>query len=338
MSRMKTKPEQALQPGSTLPGKRRWKKESYLAMIVAAIPLLGFVIFNGFPLIISFIGMFFNINLNTISLDSLGDIQWNDFAAFKSVFVPGYANETVFFDISKYFYKSVWITLWIASTQLVTLLIALFIATLLREKFAGNKLFQILFFIPYICSTVAVSLMFTWIFNYEGGILNSILGTDINWLYNEDNPATITWCIIIAIIWQAPGYGIVMYKAAFSNINNSLYEAAELDGANAWHRFRHVTLPGISPTTFFLLQAGVSAGLLTFDLAALLAPTIQWSGMPGGYESMGLTLMRLVHYLIDERGTKLVFVSCACVISWLLFIVTGIISMIMFRQREKSLK
>ena len=322
-----------LEPATSLRKKVRWKKESVLALVVAVIPLLGFIIFNGFPLIISFIGLFFNVDLY-----DLGNIQWNGFEGFKSVFVPGHAFDLFNFDVAKYFYKAVVITIWIASTQLVTLLIALFIATLLRERFAGSKLFQVLFFIPYICSTVAVSLMWTWIFEQEGGILNSILGTNTDWL---EDPSTITWCIIIAIIWQAPGYGIVMYKAAFSNINSALYEAAEIDGANAWHKFINITLPGISPTTFFLMQAGVGAGLLTFDLAQLIIPHA-W-GVPGGKESMGLTLMRLVYYLIDNSTVSDMYgisymVSCACVISWLLFIVTGVISMYLFRQREKSIQ
>lgn len=311
--------------------KKQWRKESKIALVVACIPLLGFIIFNGFPLIISFVGMFCNIDLYDLT-----NIHWNNFEGFKSVFIDRHAYNLFYFDLSKYFYKSVFITVWIASTQLITLLIALFVASLLREKFAGSRLFQILFFIPYICSTVAVALMFRWVFEWEGGILNSILGTDTKWL---EDPKTMTWCIIIAIIWQAPGYGIVMYKAAFSNINSSLYEAAAVDGANAWQKFRHVTLPGISPTTFYLMQAGVAAGFLTYDLAKLVISDA-W-GVPGGNESMGLTLMRLVYYLItnstttDANGVSYM-VSCACVISWLLFVVTGVLSMIMFRLREKS--
>ena len=313
--------------------RKKWRKEQYFALVVACVPLLGFMIFNGFPLIISFIGMFCNVDLYDLS-----KIQWNNFEGFKSVFIPNHANELFYFDLSKYFYKGAVITVWIASTQLVTLGIALFIATLLREKPNGAKLFQILFFIPYICSTVAVSLMWRWILDQEGGILNAILGTNIEWLRD---PKTITWCIIIATVWQAPGYGIVMYKAAFSNINDALYEAAEIDGANAWHKFRNVTIPGISPTTFFLLQAGVMAGLLTYDLAALVIPDA-W-GSVGGVESMGLTLLRLVYYLITNSTTSdangiSYMVSCACVISWLLFTVTGVISVILFNRREKSLR
>jgi multiple sugar transport system permease protein len=225
--------------------KPKWRKEQIFAMVVACIPLLGFIIFNGFPLIISFIGMFCNVDLYDLT-----NIQWNNFEGFKSVFIPRHAYDLFYFDLAKYFYKAVIITVWIASTQLVTLLVALFVATLLHEKPNGAKLFQILFFIPYICSTVAVSLMWRWILDWEGGILNSLLGTDIRWL---EDPKTITWCIIIAIIWQAPGYGIVMYKAAFSNVNQSLYEAAALDGAGEWNQFVHITLPSIAPTTFYLI-------------------------------------------------------------------------------------
>ena len=313
--------------------KTKWRKEQIFAMVVASIPLLGFIVFNGFSLVISFIGMFCNVDLH-----DLGNIQWNNFEGFKSVFIPRHAWNLFYFDLSKYFYKAVLITLWIASTQLVTLAIAMFIASLLREKPNGAKMFQILFFIPYICSTVAVSLMWRWILDFNGGILNAILGTHTDWL---GDPNTMTWCVILAIIWQAPGYGIVMYKAAFSNINETLYEAASIDGANAWQKFRHVSMPGISPTTFYLLQAGVVAGILTYDLAALIIPNA-W-GTVGGAESMGLTLIRLVHYLItnvntvDANGVSYM-VSCACVISWLIFLVTGVISMILFRQREKSMR
>lgn len=313
--------------------RRKWRKEHYFALAVACVPLLGFIVFNGFPLVISFIGLFCNVDLYDLT-----NIQWNNFEGFKSVFIPGHANELFYFDVAKYFYKAVLITIWLASTQLITLGIALLIATLLREKPYGAKLFQILFFVPYICSTVAVSLMWRWLLDMDGGIINSILGTHIDFLHDAD---TITWCIILAIIWQAPGYGIVMYKAAFSNINENLYEAAEIDGANYWQKFWNVTIPGISPTTFFLLQAGVAAGLLTYDLAVLIIPDA-W-GVPGGTESMGLSLLRLVYYLItnsttsDANGVSYM-VSCACVISWLLFLVTGVISMILFRQREKSLR
>jgi multiple sugar transport system permease protein len=228
--------------------------------------------------------------------------------------------------------------MWVASTQLLTLGIALVMAVLLERKLRGTGLFRVLFFIPYICSSVSVGLMWKWVFAYEGGILNTLFGTNIEWL---KDPTYMTWCIIIAVIWQAPGYGIVMYKAAFANVNASLYEAAALDGAGEWKTFRYITLPSIAPTTFYLMMAGVTAGVLTYDIAALVIEDA-W-GVPGGVESMGLTLMRLVYYLItnstttDANGVSYM-VSCASVISWVLFLITGILSMILFKKRERSME
>lgn len=309
------------------------KRKERLALFLALIPLLGFVVFNGLPLIISIIGLFFNVDLYDI-----GNIQWNHFEGFKSVFVEGHGFDLFGFDVGKYFYKSFGITMWIASTQLLTLGIALVMAVLLERKLRGTNLFRVLFFVPYICSSVSVGLMWKWVFAYEGGILNSIFGTSIEFL---QDPNWMTWCIIIAVIWQAPGYGIVMYKAAFSNVNQSLYEAASLDGAGEWAQFRHITLPSIAPTTFYLMMAGVTAGVLTYDIAALVIEDV-W-GTLGGVDSMGLTLMRLVYYLITNSTTTDVngvsyMVSCASVISWILFIITGTLSMILFRMRERSME
>ena len=95
--------------------KKRWRKEQIFAMVVACIPLAGFIVFNGFPLIISFIGMFCNVDLYDLS-----NIQWNNFEGFKSVFIPRHAYNLFYFDLAKYFYKAVVITLWVASTQLVS--------------------------------------------------------------------------------------------------------------------------------------------------------------------------------------------------------------------------
>lgn len=333
MTSEKKKTKSAAGTEITKRSKKGWNKQSVLAFGMAVVPFIGFLIFSIFPLVISFIALFCNVNLHNLS-----DIQWNDFAGFKSVFVPRYAFELFGFDLAKYFYKSIWITLWIASTQIVTLLISLVISALLAQKLKGSKVFQVLFFIPYICSGVAVAMMWKWIFNAKAGILNTIFGTNVDWLHN---PQTMTWCIIVAIIWQAPGYGIAMYKSAINNVGSSLYEAASLDGANGFQKFWHVTVPSIAPTTFYLLLSGISAGLLTYDIAVLVIEDA-W-GIPGGEGSMGLTMMRLVYFLMtntdttDSNGVSYM-VSCAAVVSWLLFIVTAVLSIIVFKKRQKSME
>ena len=218
------------------------------------------------------------------------------------------------------------VTLILAAAQFVSLGIALMIAAFLSQNVKGTRIFQTLYFVPYICSTVAVSIMWGNVFDLNG-VLNAIFGTHIQWLNNLENPSTLTWAIFTTIIWQAPGYGIVMYCSAFKAISPSLYEAAELDGANAWHKFRYITLPGVSSITFFLILAGFMAGLLTFDAATVLAP-MTWDNFAGP-EDAGLTIM----YYIYNTGVKNGEMGYASILSWLLFIIMVIPSVFLVKKR-----
>lgn len=303
--------------------------EKSYAYLFAVLPLVGFVVFSIFPIVVSFIAMFCDINLYDLS-----QISWNDFEGFKLVFNKSYSSEFPV-HVTELFVHSIGITVWIASTQLVTLCIALLISVLLSSIKRGGKFFQVLFFIPYICSSVAVALMWQWVFSDETfGILNSIFGTAIRWTHE---PETVTWCIIVAIIWQAPGYGIVMYKAALGNVNKSLYEAASLDGANVFHKFWHVTLPSIAPTTFYLLMAGILVGFTTFDMAVLIAPQEWTTGGVGGAGNNALTMMRLIYYLMDNKtwSTNPSYISAAAIITWILFIITATLSMVVMHFRNR---
>lgn len=309
---------------SALLKKRKWKPTQLMCTGLVLIPLLAYVFFNAFPIVLSFVAQFMDIRGNR--LDAMA---WNNFDNFKHVF-----------EDSK-FWKSWGITLWLTCAQFVSLAIALLIAVLLEQKIKGAKIFQILFFIPYICSTVAIAIMWAWIFD-KNGILNAFLGRSvelgnaIDWLNNLDKPSTLTWCVFITIIWSAPGYGIVMYKAALKSVNPALYEAASMDGANAWHKFWHITFPSIKSVTLFLLLAGIGAGLSTFDAVTVLAP-INWTGHAGP-EDMGLTISYYiynnVHVYSDPK--KGMGIQYAAVMSWILFLVTFAASFFLVRARNKA--
>ena len=293
--------------------KKKRKPIEYLCLAIALIPLVGYVIFNAFPVIISFVSMFVDMNGNDIA-----SMQWNNFQNFVEVFHDSR------------FWKAWGITFWLASAQLITLTIALIIATLLEQRIKGSKLFQVLFFIPYICSGIAVAVMWSFIFD-RYGIVNSILGTDITWLNNvKGNPYTLTWAVFITILWQAPSYGIVMFKAALKNVNPSLYEAASIDGANGFQKFWLVTFPGIKAVTLFLLLAGITAGLSTFDAVTVLAP-IQWVGT-AGVNDAGLT----ISYYIYVTGVTLNNMPNAAVMSWCLFLVNFGLSFFLIRARNRA--
>ena len=314
----KANSEQLLKRSTTsqrLKRKIRWNKEYTIALIGILIPLVGWFVFNGFPVVVSFVLLFTKIDGYNLST-----MQWNDFANFVQIF-----SDTRF-------YKSIGITFWVASAQLISLLVALLISVLLSKTVKGKGVFQVLFFVPYICSTVASAIMWRWVFDGNHGLLNAILGTNIHWLNNVDNPSTLTWAIIVATVWQAPGYGIVMFKAALDAVNPAYYEAAQIDGANSFRQFYNITLPSIAPTIFYLIFTGILAGLTTFDKATLMAP-ISWT-QTAGYEDMGLTLLYYTYII----GTQRMEMELASVISWTLFVVTTILSVIVMRRRNRMVE
>ncbi len=318
----------ALPPSKVL-RKKRWTGQSVLALFLALLPMIGFLLFSTAPLVISLVALFCDVTIDWRGIS----FDWNNFDGFRMIFVPGFGNSTAFAqDFSSIFWKSLGITFWLGSTQFVTLLIALGLSLLIATKCRGSKLFQIVFFVPHICSSVSVAFMWKWMFLGEPqGIINTIFGTEIRWL---DTTSTIPWTIIIAVIWQAPAYGTVMFKAALANVDEAQYEAASLDGVNTWQRFWYITLPGIMPTIFYLLIAGIGAGLLLYDMAALIV-TDPWTSTIGGRDHMALTLMRLVYYFNDNRGADSVALSAASVISWILFLLVAPVSVWLYSRREK---
>ena len=234
--------------------------------------------------------------------------------------------------------------IWTVVVVGVSTVIGFILAMVLNQEFKGRKIVRAVVIFPWATALIIQSVIWKYIINADYGSLNvmlrqwGLIDKFVNWTATAGS--MFAWECWVGIFVTFP-FVTFCVLSGLQSIDTSLYEAADVDGANVWQKFWHVTLPGISPTTFFLLQAGAMAGLLTYDLAVLIIPDA-W-GSPGGVDSMGLTLIRLVYYLITNSSTAdangvSYMVSCACVISWMLFIVTGTISMIMFRLREKSLK
>ena len=293
--------------------KIRWKPVSWLCLALVFTPIIAYFLFNGFPVVLSFISMFTDMQANDITT-----MEWNGFDNFRQVFTD------------PKFWGSWKSTLILATSQIITLLISLIIAVLLEQKVKGAKILQIIFFIPYICSGVAIAIMWMWVFNKDLGILNSILGQNIDWLNDSDRPMRLIVCVYVTIVWQAPAYGIVMFKAALKNVNPALYEAASLDGANAFYKFWHITLPGIKSVLLFLLLASVTQGLAVFDSVLVLAP-LDWT-QTAGPDNVGLT----VNYYIYLQGVYNDEMEYAAVMSWFLFAVTFLISFPIIRARNKA--
>ena len=291
--------------------KRRFRKEWLYCWIAVSLPIIGYIIFNAVPVGISLASMFTDIHHNQI-----GTMTWNNFAHFKT-----------FFHDSKYWF-SLGITLWLTCAQFVSLLVALIVATLLSAKVMGSRVFQTVFFVPYICATVALSIMWNWMFaSGSNGVLNSLFGTQIDFRNSAD---WLTWCIFIVIAWSAPGYGIVMFTAAFVGVDKNLYEAAEIDGAGKITQYFKITLPQIAPMMVFLALAGWQAGFATFDAAKIMAP-VTWTG-EAGVKDMGLT----VAYYSYIKGVSFSHMDYASVINWVTAAINFAGAFVFLRLRKRT--
>jgi multiple sugar transport system permease protein len=147
----------------------------------------------------------------------------------------------------------------------VTLLLALALAVLLSQPLRLQGLLRTLYFLPVVTSSVAVAMVFSWVYHPEFGLLNyglSLLGVKgPNWL---GDPRTALCALAIMSVWKGLGYSMVIYLAGLSAIPQELYEACALEGAGAWHRFWHVTVPLLKPTTVFLAVTGVIGSFQVF--------------------------------------------------------------------------
>ncbi len=173
---------------------------------------------------------------------------------------------------------------------IITFAIALFFASCLtREKLKGNNLFRIIFYIPNILSVVVISGVFSAIYDNENGLLNSILsvfsGEKISILWKSES--NVVYSLVIAMVWQAIGYYMVMYMASMSAVPESMYESAGLDGANRLSQFFNITIPLIwtnirTTLTFFIIS--------TINMAFLFVKAMT-SGGPNGASEVVLSFM-----------------------------------------------
>lgn len=215
-------------------------RDNFSSIFVAGLPLLGFVLFGIIPLALSAV-----VSLNELHTTDLSQMSFIGFENFKTILTNG-DNRT---------YASYFTTLVYALNVPICIAMALFIANLVNKTKLGQRLFRSIFFIPYVCSAVVVSLMFKTLYANDNGVLNVILTnlgfSKVEWL--TKSPWVFMIATIIMTVWQGLGLCIVLFQAALSNVDRSYYEAALIDGASSRTMFWKITWPAISPTTAYLV-------------------------------------------------------------------------------------
>ncbi|WP_345907437.1 sugar ABC transporter permease [Sphaerochaeta sp. UBA5849] len=217
------------------------KKANFKKQLVAysfiAPNFIGFAIFTLVPIV-------FAVVLAFLHWDGSNPMEWAGLANFS---------ELLHDDQFKAALKNT--IVYTAGTVPLTLLASLFLAVILNQGIKARNFFRTVIFFPYIASLVAVAAVWNMIFNPSKGPVNMLLyalGFENvpGWAADKDW-AMIT--IILFSVWKYMGYYMIIYLAGLQGINPELYEAANLDGTNAWQRFRYVTVPQLSATTFFIL-------------------------------------------------------------------------------------
>lgn len=235
--------------------RRRSQLKKYAIAYSFILPnLIGFAIFTLVPMVFSLILSFMN-------WDGANKISWAGLDNFKQLL----RDETFRISLGNT------LTFVILNVPL-TMLAALGLALLLNKPIYGRNIFRTTFFFPYVASLVAVAVVWNMLFFPSAGPVNSVLS-----VLGVQNPprwaASVDWAmltVILASIWKGMGYYMIIYLAALQSIPTILYEAAEVDGANAWQKFRYITLPMLTPATFFISVMLTIASFKVFDLIMVM--------------------------------------------------------------------
>ena len=198
------------------------------------------------------------------------------------------------------------------------------LALTLNQRLKTIGFYRTFFFLPAVTSLVAIAMVWRWIYNTEFGVLNAFLGSlginPVNWL---GDPVLAMPAVILMSIWRSAGFNTVLFLAGLQGVPQEYYEAAEIDGASKWDRFVHITLPLISPTTFFVVVNGLIGSWQVFDQVYILTR--------GGPLLSTVTVV----YLIYSNGFEWYKTGYAAAMAYGLFLIIIALTAVQFRLQKR---
>ncbi|WP_448523382.1 carbohydrate ABC transporter permease [Pseudothermotoga sp.] len=252
---------------------------------------------------------------------------WFAFTDYDAISKPSFVGMANFLKVinDRIFWVSLKNTLIYTSTVVPFVsLISFLIALALNENSLISRLVRTFYLLPLVTSSVAIAFVWRWIYNPSYGILNNILGflgfQPVQWLVS---PKTALLSLAILGIWGSSSYYILVYLAGLQNIPEELYEAARIDGASTWQQLVHITVPLISPTTFFVVVTCFISAFQVFDPVFLLT-----NGGPG-YCTYTVT------FYIYQNGFVWFKMGYGMAMSWILSGLVMIVTMIQFVAQKR---
>ena len=272
----------------------------YKLLILPA--LIGTLIFIVIPVVFSF-------GLSFCEWDLLSDVR---FAGLKNYFElltsPNFAlilKNTFVFAIS---------------VTLIAVVIPVILAAVLNNKIRGSEFFKTAYFLPFITPMIVIAIIWEWIFDPNFGLLNYLLKTHINWLYDTK---TALFALIIVSAWKLIGYNMVILLSGFSTISQNIYESAKIDGASPLNTFFKITLPLLSPTIFFVVIFTTISSFQVFDLIYLMT-------QGGPMDSTNVLV-----YWIYKNAFEFFNIGAASAGAYILFVIVFVLTVIQWNIKKK---
>ena len=205
---------------------------------------------------------------------------------------------------------------------------SLSLALVVNQQLRGIQLFRLAYFIPVVTSIVATALVWQWILNSKLGLVNSwlrLIGIEgPSWL---TDPNWAMFSIVIISVWAGVGYNMMIFLAGLQNVPQDLYDAAKIDGAGQMARFRFVTLPILSPTTFIVLIISLINSFQVFDIVYIITLT---AGAGGRLRSTDVWV-----YYLWQNAFSFFRMGYASAMAWVLFLIIGVITLINWRVSQR---
>nr|WP_042264721.1 sugar ABC transporter permease [Clostridium butyricum] len=209
-------------------------------------------------------------------------------------------------------------------TLVPTIALGLLAAVILRKKITGSAIYKAIIFSPWVTPTVVISIVWSWIFEPQYGLANYILQLlnmpKSQWLQSSDTAMT---AVILVTVWKGFGWAMIFYLTALERVPKELYEAAAVDGAGSWQKFKKITLPLISPTTFFLTIITTINSIQAYDQIQVLT-----QGGPSGST-------RTILYLYYQTAFENFNIGEATSIAVIILLIIGALAGIQFIASKK---
>ncbi|PWL81088.1 sugar ABC transporter permease [Candidatus Gastranaerophilales bacterium] len=279
-----------------------FNNQKFAAWLFILPALAGTIVFIIVPVICSF-------GLSFVKWDLINPIRFAGLENYREIFT-----EPLFFKI---FMNTIVFAL---STSFFGIIIPLILACILNSKIRGSEFFKTAYFLPFITPMIVIGIIWEWIFDPNIGLLANVLNIHINWLYDANfaMPA-----LIIVSVWKLIGYNMIIFLSSLSGISNSMFEAAKIDGANAYQTFKNVTVPLLSPTIFFVVIITAISSFQVFDLIYLMT-----QGGP-------LDSTNVLVYAIYKNAFEYFNIGKASAIAYVLFVIILALTLCQWKLRKK---